>query len=41
MIGETREGFDAYIEQRRGQLGNAIHDLWLSREAEVWSKDPY
>ncbi len=41
MIEQTQEGFEAYIEQRRGQLGNAIHDLWLSREAEVWSKDPY
>jgi class 3 adenylate cyclase/tetratricopeptide (TPR) repeat protein len=41
MIDETREGFDAYLEQRRGQLGSAIHDLWTSRPQEVWSKDPY
>jgi class 3 adenylate cyclase/tetratricopeptide (TPR) repeat protein len=41
MIAQTREGFDSYIEQRRGQLGNAIHDLWLSRDAELWSRNPY
>jgi class 3 adenylate cyclase len=41
MIEQTRQGFEGYIAQRRGQLGNAIHDLWLSRDVEVWSRDPY
>jgi class 3 adenylate cyclase len=41
MIEQTREGFDRYLEQRRGQLGNAIHDLWRSRDPGVWAKDPY
>jgi class 3 adenylate cyclase/tetratricopeptide (TPR) repeat protein len=41
MIETTRESFDRYLGERRGQLGNAIHDLWRSRDATVWSKDPY
>jgi class 3 adenylate cyclase/tetratricopeptide (TPR) repeat protein len=41
MIEQTREDFDRYLEERRNQLGNAIHDLWRSRDTAVWSKNPY
>jgi class 3 adenylate cyclase/tetratricopeptide (TPR) repeat protein len=41
MIEPTREEFDRYLEQRRNQLGNAIHDLWRSRDTAAWSKNPY
>jgi hypothetical protein len=41
MIEQTREGFDRYLAERGAQLGNAIHDLWRSRDPEVWARDPY
>ena len=41
MIEQTREGFDRYLAKRGGELGNAIHDLWRSRDPEVWARDPY
>ncbi len=41
MIISDRQSFDSYIEQKRGDLSTAIHDLWTSRDEVVWGKDPY
>ena len=40
MAEQKRASFDRFLEQKQNQP-NAIHELWLSRDEEFWSKDPY
>jgi class 3 adenylate cyclase len=37
----SRERFEQYLKERGTQLGRAIHDVWDSRDAAAWAKDPY
>ena len=41
MSEQHRRHFDAYLDLKRADLGAAIHELWGSRDAEVWSSEPY
>jgi tetratricopeptide (TPR) repeat protein len=41
MIISDRQSFDSYIEQKRGDLSTAIHDLWISRDVSVWAGESY
>ncbi len=41
MREHTRDRFDSFLKRNRGRLGHVIHDLWESRDAALWSKDPY
>ncbi len=41
MIINYRQSFNSYIEQKRGDLSTAIHDLWTSRDESVWAEEPY
>jgi class 3 adenylate cyclase len=40
MTEQKKASFDRFLEQKQNQP-NAIHELWLSRDEEFWSKDPY
>lgn len=41
MSEENRRHFETYLDQRRADIGTAIHELWSSREVGVWSSEPY
>ncbi len=40
MTEQKKASFDRFLEQKKNQP-SAIHELWLSRDEEFWSKDPY
>jgi class 3 adenylate cyclase/tetratricopeptide (TPR) repeat protein len=41
MIISDKQSFDSYIDQKRGDLSTAIHDLWTSRVESVWAEQAY
>jgi class 3 adenylate cyclase/tetratricopeptide (TPR) repeat protein len=41
MIEENRQHFEDYLEEHRDHLGSIIHDLWVSKDRDVWSKDSF
>ncbi len=41
MITGNKENFDSFLEENSDHLGNVIHDLWISKDPELWKSDPY
>ena len=41
MSEENKRRFDAFLDERRTDLGSAIHELWDSRDAGVWASEPH
>ncbi len=41
MSEQTRADFNRRLAEAGGQPGNAIHDLWRSRDPAAWARDPY
>ncbi len=41
MSETSRKNFDAYLEQQRDRIGSVIHDLWISKDASLWEREPY
>jgi class 3 adenylate cyclase len=41
MREQKRDRFDSYLKLSKNRLGQVIHELWESRDEEMWAKDPY
>ncbi len=41
MKEQNRDRFDAFLKRNRSRLGQVIHEMWDSRDQELWAKDPY
>ncbi|MBN2323265.1 MAG: DUF4071 domain-containing protein [Spirochaetes bacterium] len=41
MIQHSKKNFDAYLDAKKDNIENVIHDLWISKDSTLWSKDPY
>ena len=41
MLQNSIQNFDAYLDSRKDDIENVIHELWVSKDSTLWSKDPY
>jgi len=41
MAYANKENFEAYLEQKSGDIENVIHGLWISKDDTLWKRDPY
>lgn len=41
MKEQNRDRFEKFLRRNKGQLGSTIHEMWQSRDAATWAKDPF
>jgi class 3 adenylate cyclase len=41
MLEKKKKNFDAYLEQKDEEIENVIHEIWASKEEDLWRQDPY
>ncbi len=41
MDGEYRKNFDRYLDLENPNVGSVIHDIWITKDDQLWSEDPY
>jgi class 3 adenylate cyclase len=41
MIQHSKKNFDDYLDAKKDNIENVIHELWISKDSTLWSKDPY
>ena len=41
MLQSSKKNFNAYLNARKDDIENVIHELWISKDSTLWGKDPY
>jgi class 3 adenylate cyclase len=41
IIESNIKNFETYIDTKRDDIENVIHELWISKDSTLWAKEPY